>query len=620
MLKILCDTNQMAYGSSSALLAILKELKGKNTAFIHGVTAEILSTSELIHDTIMVDNKSLEKVKGNVNLTEYDAVIVVSNLTNVTWYLDNKIPTFYIDIHHWWHSNNDHRISKEAKKYFIENFFEQGRVSNNGINIGPLITLPTAKKAKKPIVLINIGGGENRWITPGVNSDYIKVMFNIVLEVKAKLQGYDFIIAAGKKSIDLIKEQAEINRIVAKTFNQTEYLEVLNNAEILLTSPGLNAIFEGIYYDCNVLFLPPQNASQILQLDYYEKVGIVNKGLNLTNFHPFEDIESLKFLGEETFTEQVLDALKHVQADKKSLKNIISHVIDQLDNLVANGNVKDLTKVKQILGNPGAKEVSYHIMFDLKKKINTTVVIPTKGERIAFLSNAITSVLQNSVLPKEIFIIVDNNTGSYKQITEIYQNISFIKVLHNTKKNGVSATRNFCISYISTDYISFLDDDDTWENTYLEEVFKKKNDITLVGFKKKIKNTITNEKLPPTFLKPNKFYVKNPGIRGSNITIKKSLFIKSKGFNEDLLSFNDMDFGIRLANLKNVKYLGIQKNLVVFNSHDGKRISTAKSTENIQGVNEFLDIHKSNMSHKEITDFKARATEIWGVNNFKIDK
>ena len=251
----------------------------------------------------------------------------------------------------------------------------------------------------------------------------------------------------------------------------------------------------------------------------------------------------------------------------------------------------------------------------MKTYVDTTVIIPTKGKRLNLLINAIDKIYNNIYLPKKIIIVIDNNISAYKNLKLLFKTYNNIIIKHNSDKKGVSATRNYGVKFVNTKYISFLDDDDYWDKNYLKEVFSENNfDISLAGFKKKKESSFVNEKLPPLELKSNYFLVKNPGIRGSNITITKELFKKIGGFNENLLSFNDMDFGLKLCKQKYIKYKSVQKHLVIFNSHNNERISTAGSIENIQGLIEFLIIHGNKMSYEDEAKFRKRAIKIWGID------
>jgi hypothetical protein len=355
-LKLLCDTNQMAYGSSSALLAILNYLNSYNTAFVWGITEEILSTSNLINRTIKVNNKNCELISKTVNLKEYDAVLVVSNLTNINWYLDFGLPVFYVDLHYWYGTQKNHRIWTEAKKCFVETFLENKVQNENIITVGPIITLTDKKIKTDKLILVNIGGGENRWITPGKNTNYIKIVLYLLNGIYKYFADYKIIIAAGKKTVDILKKCG--TKYIFGTYNQEDYLELLNRAEILITSPGLNAVFEGLYYHKKIIFLPPQNASQIIQLQYYEKSSLVGKGMNLTKyFNEFHSLES-KYLDEKKLTDEVLSALDMLEQNNSIKRKLIDHLAKQIVEISKPEYKNIINKVIDILGTPGAKTIA----------------------------------------------------------------------------------------------------------------------------------------------------------------------------------------------------------------------------------------------------------------------
>lgn len=367
-IKLLCDTNQMAYGSSSALLAILKNLKSINTAFIWGVTEEILASSQLIHYSIKIDNKNIDLVKGYLNLKKFDAVLVVSNLTNLNTYLDYGIPIYYVDLHHWYPSPKTHRIWSEANRCFIERFFVKEKKTypnQNVIEVGPIILNKKYFVKTEKIILVNIGGGENKWIKPGKNSNYLQIIIEILNLIKPYLKSYKIYIAGGRSSINTILKKKQSKDFICKTFPQNEYLHLLNKSEILFTSPGLNAVFEGLYYNKKVIFLPPQNASQIIQLKHYEEFNLVEKGLNLTEYYNFFDSLNESNFDERKLSFEVIKALNELENDS-NIKFLISEHIKKQIQMILNDDYLNLQRqFLDFLGESGAKAIAKYINQDL---------------------------------------------------------------------------------------------------------------------------------------------------------------------------------------------------------------------------------------------------------------
>ncbi len=383
-IKLLCDTNQMAYGSSSALLAILEYLPSINTAFVWGITEKILASSKLVNETIKLNNKDKKLVKENIDLQKFDAVLVISNITNLDTYLDFGMPVFYVDIHFWYPSNKKHRIWQEAKQCFIERYFKSDiKLPNNSIEVGPIISLETAKSKIKKQVLVNIGGGANRFIKPGVNSRYINIVLQLLNQLKKEkiFERYDFIIAGGEASINSIKNSKEAKEFILKSFSKNEFLETLNKSEYFFTSPGQYATFEGLYLEKKIVFLPPQNASQIIQINILEKAGLIKKGLNLTNYYShFKSLEN-NSINEHELTSEVLTAIEKLEKNNLDKLKIIAHLKDQIKNTLKSSYFQEQKKFIHILGLPGAETIANEIRFALK--INVSYIEEAKYRKRA---------------------------------------------------------------------------------------------------------------------------------------------------------------------------------------------------------------------------------------------
>lgn len=109
-----------------------------------------------------------------------------------------------------------------------------------------------------------------------------------------------------------------------------------------------------------------------------------------------------------------------------------------------------------------------------------TAVIPTYN-RQDFLSKAVVSVLRQTYNNIET-IIVDNGSlpeGTYNDIIRLGNNIRYFKI----PEHGANYARNRGILEARGEYIAFLDDDDEWLPTKIEEslkVFESDSQIGLV--------------------------------------------------------------------------------------------------------------------------------------------
>ncbi|MHA1248644.1 MAG: hypothetical protein ACTSRP_01500 [Candidatus Helarchaeota archaeon] len=370
-LRLLCDTNPMCYGSSSALLAILSNLNADITVLINSLTEEIIASDPNNYKMIKVKLKDPYDIEKKVNLKKFDAVLVISNTSNLDLYFANDLPVFFVDLHYWYKTKKSHHVWTKAIKCFVEKFpGVQERINQEYNNkpepliVGPIIRPEIINRnslKKEKFILINIGGAESRWIKPGVNSNYLKIIIEIILSIKSKLLDNKIFIAAGKSAIQSINKNDIPKNIILKTFPQIEFFKKLWSCNLYITSPGLNAVMEAIHYNKPMIFLPPQNASQILQLQIYEQEGLVPRGLNfpelLDNFKLPEN-----YLDEKELTFKVLKALKLIEKSTLIKNKIKNHIIKQFDYINSKQYSESFINFKRKLWPLGAKVIADFII------------------------------------------------------------------------------------------------------------------------------------------------------------------------------------------------------------------------------------------------------------------
>ena len=255
--------------------------------------------------------------------------------------------------------------------------------------------------------------------------------------------------------------------------------------------------------------------------------------------------------------------------------------------------------------------------------MNISVIIPTKN-RNELLKSAINSVITQKDKPIEIIII---DGSSENEI--IFKNKYFIEhkgfryIKQDFRKyKGVAGARNQAAFIASGNYLSFLDDDDIWLDDYLTYVKKEiKNGYNLIftGIYKKKNDNIFEYKTPPINITRDDLLVRNPGIQGSNMTVEKTFFKTINGFDDFNFShiFEDNDFMLRALNNPKLKYKSIQKYLIVYFSHGGKRLSMTKTQQQKKGIELFYKQYKIYMTEKQKDSFIKRAMQLWQTKIIK---
>ena len=107
----------------------------------------------------------------------------------------------------------------------------------------------------------------------------------------------------------------------------------------------------------------------------------------------------------------------------------------------------------------------------IEQPLVSAIIIFLNAEK--FLAEAIESVVNQTYINWELLLVDDGSTDSSTGIALRYANLfqDKIKYLqHPTHQNkGMSATRNLGINHAKGEYVGFLDADDIWLPTKLEE-------------------------------------------------------------------------------------------------------------------------------------------------------
>ena len=194
-----------------------------------------------------------------------------------------------------------------------------------------------------------------------------------------------------------------------------------------------------------------------------------------------------------------------------------------------------------------------------------SIIIPLYN-KAPYIEKAICSVLVQTFQEFEVIVVNDGSTDNGLSIVEDLihksknQNPKSQIIFINQPNTGVSTTRNNGVKLARYEYIAFLDADDWWEPTYLEEMKKlivEFPDAGIYGCSYyKVKNGQSNPAnigVEPGFKKGYinyfKVYAKSmwmPLWTGATV-VKKSIFESENGFKPNLKLGEDFDLWVRVA-------------------------------------------------------------------------
>ena len=168
-----------------------------------------------------------------------------------------------------------------------------------------------------------------------------------------------------------------------------------------------------------------------------------------------------------------------------------------------------------------------------------TVIIPLYNKE-HYVIRAVQSLLEQAQKPDQIIIINDASTDNSVAVLNpiLIANQGLIELVQNETNKGVSYTRNLGISKASSDYIMFLDADDSYDIHFIELVKKEAASNLAQNIFISACKYVPDGFIYPLIPKP---YLKNshqinysdklafiPFVGGSNVILKKSFIQESK--------------------------------------------------------------------------------------------
>jgi glycosyltransferase involved in cell wall biosynthesis len=245
----------------------------------------------------------------------------------------------------------------------------------------------------------------------------------------------------------------------------------------------------------------------------------------------------------------------------------------------------------------------------------------TTCERPLLLERALQSISAQEVAPAEI-IVVDDAGGGHEAVTRRAvrrRDICNVHVIANSHAKGVSGARNAGAELGTGELLAFLDDDDEWLPLYLRQTLTLFNsadlDVVCTDLICRFDDGVDRQgKAAPSELRPDLFLTRNPGLIGSNLVIRRSLYRTMEGFDESLQTYEDMDYGIRLSLAGNVRYARLPQRLVRRHEHTGLKLTSVQGEAMRTGIRRFYEIHGPRMSETQRQQFRTNIRDYWGIN------
>jgi glycosyltransferase involved in cell wall biosynthesis len=243
------------------------------------------------------------------------------------------------------------------------------------------------------------------------------------------------------------------------------------------------------------------------------------------------------------------------------------------------------------------------------------VIIPCyNGE--AFVERCITSIMNQSILPKRVLLIDDGSTDNSPEIVRDLQSKFQSLELHSQENRGLSSARNLGIKVSTSDLIAFLDVDDYWLPNKLahqlgliqgnleiypfaitSNYFLERNGIRTLGISNPPNRPINSKNLL-------KFRSVIPG-SGSAVLLPKQIISHCGYFDEDLRYGEDLDYWIRIS--KEFLWLtSTDRDVVIFENEHGIQ-GNMKNDPEIFKKSSIKILEKSSSELKQVENILIRS-------------
>ncbi|WP_029410816.1 glycosyltransferase family 2 protein, partial [Treponema pedis] len=281
--------------------------------------------------------------------------------------------------------------------------------------------------------------------------------------------------------------------------------------------------------------------------------------------------------------------------------------------------------------------------------LSISVIIATCRRNDLLLQRSLKSVYQQTYDKNvDVIVCVDaNDSVIFSEVSKLQQQIKIMrdvesvnsfptKVIANERTKFHSGTGAWntailsVIDFLNQDknenhYIAILDDDDSWDNEYLENIVNNcpLNTGMVVSGIRYINSDGSTKSIIATELNEEEIFIRNPGIFGSNMFINLNAFLCAGGFDESMQSTTDRDFLMRYIELsKHSKYKTVFCNFTFVNHYadeNRKRVTNDIYLKK-QGLNIFYYKWQKYINNKELYNQSIiRAKKLFGYNKLELN-
>jgi hydroxymethylcytosylglucuronate/cytosylglucuronate synthase len=289
--RLVCTAAAFGYGPAAKLLVIAKLLRQRSYSlcFVGYGTALEMAQSFAFDEVVECMPDDFEaNIRSQADLWGADGILNVLEPAVGEVAKDLALPHFYIDSLFWmWTEPTPEVVDSEV--YFIQQFpgvdarcLAWRSYVKNPIIVGPIVSVEGLgmKCEERTRLMVNFAGLESPFAKVDGGLRYPYTLTKLIYPILSRVAlDYEEVIVAGNRVVmdRLRTDYADgPGNIKFMSLAHENFLELLASCRLLVSSPGLTTAYEGFSLNVPIRFLPPQNYSQSLMLDYYRKERLVD--------------------------------------------------------------------------------------------------------------------------------------------------------------------------------------------------------------------------------------------------------------------------------------------------------------------------------------------------------
>jgi hypothetical protein len=350
MADIVMTSAPYCYGPTSKLISVAEDLAHTHRVTYVGMEPglSLASKAPFVH-TIQIKDRDYWNTTARRALGKASCFVTFLDYRSLKIAAEHGIPSIFFDTLLWLRTEPP-PFSDLADLYLAQAYFRPPPASctqrlSRFLPVGPVFSKQLDQLSgatidpKERRILVHFGGLRSPTMRPNADRVYVSWIASILRLARIDKSSLSMCLP-----IYMADEAASISALLPKARvlcpGTSDFHACLSSATTLVTVPGLEAVYEAMYSGVPLVFLPPYNGTQVMQMRDYEQLGIAHACLtppHLSGINPethdtnrlTAEVQQLNELAapdinlRQTFAHELESALLQTSAEQARLEALV---------------------------------------------------------------------------------------------------------------------------------------------------------------------------------------------------------------------------------------------------------------------------------------------------------